>query len=95
MGFKKGKKKSPLQLKSAALSAGVNSSNRAQLRKINSIEILEEKPTVPTSNLYMYVNKTWVHKGISCRLCNVLMSDTEVILKHQYICKVLNKKTED
>lgn len=95
MGFKKGHKKTQLQLKSAAMSAGVNSSNRAQLRKINKIKKLDDRPQVPTSDLYMYVNKSWVHKGTSCRLCGALMSDNEVILKHRYICKVLNRNNGD
>lgn len=95
MGFKKGQKKTELQIKSSSISAGVHSSNRAQLKKIKNLEILDDRPQVPTSNLYMYVNKNWVHKGTSCRLCGVLMSDNEVLLKHQYICKVLNKKSED
>ena len=75
---------------------GVNSSNKAQLKRIEKLKNVEPKPPVPTSKFYMYINKEWVYKGLSCRYCNTMMTDPIVIDNHQYICKVLNTKdTED
>jgi len=83
---------SPLELKSLGITAGVNASNANQLKKISKLKIKKEIPKVPLSDLYMHVKGQWIHKGKSCRLCGLLLSDTRVIDKHQYICKVLNKK---
>ena len=74
---------------------GINSSNKAQLRKIQKLKIVDEKPPVPTSKFYMYINKQWIYKGLACRYCNSMMTDQLVIDKHQYICAVINKKRED
>jgi hypothetical protein len=75
--------------------SGINQSNTAQMRKIEKLEITKEKPKVPTSDFYMYVDSKWVHKGLACRLCGLILGNQTVQDKHQYICKVLNKKTED
>jgi len=74
---------------------GINTSNKAQLKKIQQLKITEEKPKVPTSKFYMRINNAWVYKGLACRYCETMMTDQTVIDKHQYICKVLNKKEED
>jgi hypothetical protein len=75
---------------------GINSSNRSQLKKINQLKITSEKPPVPTSDFYMYLDKKWVHKGLACRYCGSILTDITVRNNHQYICKVLNTKdTED
>jgi hypothetical protein len=75
---------------------GINSSNVSQLKKIDKLVIKKEKPKVPTSEFYMYVNGKWQHKGQACRLCGLVLGTRKVQDNHQYICKVLNTKhTED
>ena len=74
---------------------GINSSNKAQLKRIEKLKITESKPPVPTSKFYMYINGSWVYKGLACRYCNTMMNDQIVIDNHQYICSVLNNKRGD
>lgn len=88
-------KNSPEKRKSLAMSMGINASNKSQLKKISKTKIKKELPQVPLCDLYMRVDKQWVHKGQSCRLCGKLMNHETVIDKHRYICEVLNKKNED
>ena len=100
MPFKRNKQKKPesekhLQRHITSKLGGINSSNKAQLRKIEKLEITKEKPKVPTSKFYMRIDKKWVYKGLACRYCNTMMNNETVIDKHQYICAVLNKKEED
>lgn len=68
--------------------AGANSTNKAQLKRIEKLVITEELEQVPLSEVYVYMNKQWQFKGMSCRLCDTLMTDTRVIDKHRYICTV-------
>jgi hypothetical protein len=89
------RKKYTEQNKLKAKLGGIHSSNVAQLKKINKLTITKEKPKVPTSKLYMYMNKKWQYKGLLCRFCGLTMTDQLVVDNHQYICKVLNTKTED
>jgi hypothetical protein len=74
---------------------GINSSNASQLKKIKKLKITSEKPIVPTSDFYMYVDKKWIHKGLACRYCGSILTDEIVRNNHQYICRVLNKKAEE
>ncbi len=74
---------------------GLNSSNMSQLRKIEKLKITEEIPQVPLSKFYMYINGKWQYKGVACRLCELLLTNETVIDKHRYICKAINKKSED
>jgi hypothetical protein len=71
---------------------GVNSTNKAQLRRIEKLVITEELEQVPLSEIYVYLNKEWQFKGMSCRLCNTLLTDSRVIDKHRYICSVNTQK---
>jgi len=71
---------------------GVNSTNKAQLKKIEKLVITEELEQVPLSEIYVYLNKEWQFKGMSCRLCNTLLTDSRVIDKHRYICSVNKQK---
>lgn len=89
------KKKSPIERKIISSLGGINNSTKAQLKKISKIKIDNVKPKVPTTTLYIYINGKWVCKGLCCRYCNSILNNDELIDKHQYICKVLNKKTED
>ena len=66
----------------------VNSSNKAQLKKIEKLVITQEIEQVPLSKFYVYMNKSWHYKGMSCGLCNLLLTDPTVIDKHRYICNV-------
>lgn len=84
-----------LQRKSLGITSGINASNLSQLKKIEKVKITKELPQVPLCDLYMRVDKSWVHKGKSCRLCGLLINNPIVIDKHRYICKVLNKKEEE
>lgn len=88
-------KKTPSERKSTSISAGINNSTKNQLKKIKNVKIKKEMDQVPLSNFYMRVNGKWIHKGLSCRLCNILMNNPTVIEKHRYVCEVLNKKSED
>ncbi len=74
---------------------GINASNKAQLRRINQLKKLDNRPQVPLSDFYMLVNGEWTHKGRACRLCGSILNDPIVLDKHRYICKVLNKVEED
>jgi len=74
---------------------GINSNNKAQLRKIQKIDTSTEKPQVPLSKFYMRIKGVWQYKGMACRLCETLLVDPEVIDKHRYICKAINKKQEE
>ena len=71
---------------------GINSSTKAQLKRIEKLEITEELEQVPLSEVYVYLKKQWQFKGMSCRLCDTLMTDTRVIEKHRYICTVNKQK---
>lgn len=84
-----------IQQKLKSKLGGLNSSNMAQLRKIEKLEITEEKPQVPLSKFYMYINGKWQYKGVACRLCELLLTNDIVIDKHRYICKAINKREED
>jgi hypothetical protein len=72
--------------------AGANSTNKAQLKRIEKLVITEELEQVPLSEIYVYMNKEWQFKGMNCRLCNTLLTDTRVIDKHRYICTVNKQK---
>ena len=72
--------------------AGANSTNKAQLKRIEKLVITEELEQVPLSEVYVYLKKQWQFKGMSCRLCDTLMTDTRVIDKHRYICTVNKQK---
>jgi hypothetical protein len=87
--------KKQYQQKLKAKLGGLNSSNMAQLRKIQKLEITKEIPQVPLSKFYMYINGKWQYKGVGCRLCQLLLTNETVIDKHRYICKAINKKQED
>lgn len=93
--MKKKSSRSSIERKSTSISAGINFSTKNQLKKIENTKIKKELDQVPLSNFYMRVNGKWIHKGICCRLCNILMNNTTVIEKHRYVCEVLNKKSED
>jgi len=71
---------------------GVNSSTKAQLKRIEKLVITEELEQVPLSEIYVYMKKQWQFKGMNCRLCNTLMTDSRVIDKHRYICSVNKQK---
>lgn len=88
-------KKRTIEDKLRAKMCGVNASNKAQLRKIQKLEITKEIPQVPLSKFYMYMNGSWQYKGVACRLCENLLTNDTVIDKHRYICKAINKREED
>ena len=71
---------------------GVNSSTKAQLKRIEKLVITEELEQVPLSKFYVYLKKQWHYKGMSCRLCELLLTDPIVIEKHRYICTVNKQK---
>jgi len=71
---------------------GINASNKAQLKKIENLVITEELDQVPLSEFYVYMDKKWHFKGMSCRLCELLLTDPTVIEKHRYICSVNKQK---
>lgn len=68
--------------------AGANSTNKAQLKKIENLVITTELEQVPLSEVYVYLNKKWQYKGMSCRLCDTILTNPTVIEKHRYICTV-------
>lgn len=72
--------------------AGANSTNKAQLKRIEKLEITEEIDQVPLSEVYVYLNKKWQYKGMSCRLCDTILTNPTVIEKHRYICEVNKQK---
>ena len=72
--------------------AGANSTNKAQLKRIEKLVITEELEQVPLSEIYVYMNKEWQFKGMNCRLCNTLLTDSRVVDKHRYICTVYKQK---
>lgn len=74
---------------------GINSSNLAQHKKLKKVVIKEILPPVPTSDLYYRYKGVWQYKGKICRLCGVVLADAVLQDKHQYICKQINKKSED
>jgi hypothetical protein len=74
---------------------GVNTSNKAQLRKIQKLTITKEIPQVPLAKFYVRMGGKWHYKGVACRLCELLLNDPVVIDKHRYICNALNKKDEE
>lgn len=84
-------KKSPLERKSQGISQGVHASNLAQLKKIAKVDTNIEVPQVPFIDLYMRVKGVWQHKGKTCGYCGLMMTHPEVIDKHRYICKEINK----
>jgi hypothetical protein len=81
-----------LEQKLKSQMAGANSTNKAQLKRIEKLVITEELEQVPLSEIYVYMNKEWQFKGMNCRLCNTLMTDSRVIDKHRYICTVNKQK---
>jgi hypothetical protein len=70
------------------VNSGVNSSTKAQRKKIDKGNFDLSLPEVNYSDIYMYVNKKWNHKGKSCMLCNTLMNDQFVLDNHHYVCQV-------
>ena len=81
-----------LEQKLKSQMASANTSTKAQLKRIEKLVITEELEQVPLSEIYVYMNKEWQFKGMSCRLCNTLLTDTRVIDKHRYICTVNKQK---
>jgi hypothetical protein len=86
---------SPIEKYIGAKLGGLNQSTKAQLKKIENITVNTEIPQVPLCNFYVRSKNIWQHKGISCRLCGVLLSDQKILDKHRYICKVLKDKQKD
>lgn len=71
--------------------SGINNSTKAQLKKIQSGNLDTNLPTVNYSDLYMFVNNQWIHKGKSCMLCSKVMNDPFVLENHHYVC-IVNKQ---
>lgn len=67
---------------------GINSTTKAQLKKIQNANFDKSLPNVKYSDLYMFVNKKWTYKGKSCMLCDKVMNDPTVLEHHHYICTV-------
>lgn len=85
-------RKSPLERKAIGITHSVNQSNVTQLKKISKVKITKEIPQVPLIDLYMRVKGVWQHKGKTCGHCGLLINNPEVIDKHRYVCKEINKK---
>lgn len=80
------------EAKLGCVTSGINSTTKAQLKKIQSGDLDTSLPTVNYSDLYMFVKNQWVHKGKSCMLCDKVMNDPLVLEKHHYICEVNKQK---
>lgn len=91
----KRKRKSSLERKITSTLVGMKCSTTAQLKKLEKVKIKKKLPQVPVSNFYARTKGVWVDKGLSCRLCGVLLSNNQIIEKHRYICKVLKDKDVD
>lgn len=88
-------KKTPLERKMMGISTGINSANLSQKKKIAKLKHFDPNvPQVPLHKVYMRIRGTWIHKGMSCRYCDTLMNDPEVIDKHRYVCKNINKSED-
>jgi len=82
--------------KAKSMAQGMNSSSRAQLKRIAQADTNKPREQVPLGNLYARIDKKWVNKGKFCQLCSQpLAFHNEVIDKHRYVCRVLNKKDDE
>jgi len=89
------KRKSSLERKITSTLGGMNCTKVAQLKKLEKLQNKKKLPQVPLCNFYARTKGVWVDKGLSCRLCGVLLSNVEIIEKHRYICKILKDKDND
>jgi hypothetical protein len=86
------KKRTPInQSKIGQINSGINSTTKAQLKKIQSANLDTTLPPVQYSDVYMYVKKSWTYKGKSCMLCSKVMNDPIVLENHHYVC-IVNKQ---
>lgn len=70
------------------ITTGINNSTKAQLKKIQNLELDKSLPTVKYSDIYMYSKQKWSYKGKCCMLCDKVMNDPIVIENHHYVCTV-------
>ena len=87
--------KTPLEKKIIRSLNGINANTKSQLKKIQKVKPIKLLPQVPTSKLYIYMNGRWELKGTACRLCDNLINTEQLLEKHRYICKVLNRKEKE
>ena len=92
------KKLDSIDKKAISTMNGVNTSTKNQLTKIRKLRIKDDqgnRPQVPLVRLYARYKGQWIDKGDTCGLCGILLSHPEVLDKHRYVCKSLDKKGDD
>jgi len=82
------RKSHTLESKKNLLAGSINTSTKAQRKKIDKQVKDTSLPNVQFAEVYMYQNSVWHYKGMSCMLCNKIMNDDYVIKNHHYVCEV-------
>lgn len=87
------KRKLPtLETKLKQVAGGINTTTKAQRKKIDKTKFDISLPRVQYSDIYMYLKKSWHYKGKSCMLCGSLMNDPYVLEHHHYVCEINKQK---
>jgi len=78
----------------------INRINKGQLRKLRTLNNIEEKPPVKFNKIFAFKQNQWVHLGYRCQSCDSTMSDPLVLEKHKNLCSRINtisidKKVEE
>jgi len=82
------KKPHTLEAKKSIFASSINTSTKAQRKKIDKIDKDTTLPTVQFAEVYMYQKGAWHFKGMSCMLCSKIMNDQYVIDNHHYVCEI-------
>jgi len=77
-----------LESKKNILASSINTSTKAQRKKIDKIDKDTSLPTVRFAEVHMYQKGVWQYKGYSCMLCQKIMNDQYVIDNHHYVCEI-------
>ena len=77
-----------LESKKNILASSINTSTKAQRKKIDKIDKDTSLPTVQFAEVHMYQKGAWHFKGMSCMLCSKIMNDQYVIDNHHYVCEI-------
>ena len=56
--------------------------------------LVEDKPNMYLSHQYQRTIKSWVFVGYRCSACGQSLRQVGNIIKHNDLCKVLNKKSK-
>ena len=82
------KKLNPVDKKISHVAGSINSTTKAQKKKIDNAKLDMSLPKVQYSDVYIYLKKNWQYKGKGCMLRGIVMNDPYVLEHHHYVCQV-------